>query len=805
MLAALSIVALSAIGLTRLTFDTDVLSLLPRNGRAIPAFRTFVEHFGSPDALNVVFTAPDGHAIPDYSDQIDAWIRRLGTTEGVARVDAGVADPSRQLEWLADRQLLLLDDDTLARAMRRFRGAEMRAALAARRDLLALPSPDLANLVRHDPLGLYDLLRDQLGTAQSGINLGGTGDGYVTSDSRSRLVVVHPTRPPFDTEFSRAFVGALERLRAEMSSSPADSREEEPLPPMRVEFAGGHHIAVETESVVRRESITNSVVSLALILPMLFALFRSLWLVTIGPLPAALSLAIVLGLLGLFGTTLSAAATASAAMLFGLGIDGVVLLYVVHTLAIRDNPDAGGRIDHLAGPATSMLLGMWTTAATFYGLTFVDFPSLQQLGALIGHSMMLCGVLTLALVPAALPKQSLVRQPRLLSMPALALWVERHRRKILVVAAAMTVTLGAAALGMNINPTLDRLRSVTPAASAMEQIGPKFGLPHDIYVVLQRGGDLDRLLAANERLARTIARDRPGIGFQPASALLPSATAQRNRAEALQRAALSASDVGEALDTAAEAEGFKPGTFEPFRKRLPRLLDPAARVTYEGYRVHGLLDFIGRFVQRSGSEWLIASYAAPPSDHDAEHLRRLVAEYDEEGVLTGLPLVNRELAERFTPQFLRGLAIGTLVVLVLILGAFRDWRLSLLSLVPAAVGLVWAAGVLSLARIELDLFAVFAVVTFVGIGVDYGIHLVHRYRDRRDARQATEELAPVILVAASITLLGYGTLVMSSYPPLRSIGIVSIVAVVTLAVASVILMPALLPSPPPGTPARRDA
>ena len=34
---------------------------------------------------------------------------------------------------------------------------------------------------------------------------------------------------------------------------------DEPLPPLQVEFAGGHRIAVETEAVVRRESIFNTV------------------------------------------------------------------------------------------------------------------------------------------------------------------------------------------------------------------------------------------------------------------------------------------------------------------------------------------------------------------------------------------------------------------------------------------------------------------------------------------------------------------------------------------------------------------
>ena len=45
---------------------------------------------------------------------------------------------------------------------------------------------------------------------------------------------------------------------------------------------------------------------------------------------------------------------------------------------------------------------------------------------------------------------------------------------------------------------------------------------------------------------------------------------------------------------------------------------------------------------------------------------------------------------------------------------------------------------------------------------------------------------------AAITLLGYGTLVSSSYPPLRSMGLVSIVSTISLAAASVLVLPALL-------------
>jgi predicted RND superfamily exporter protein len=50
----------------------------------------------------------------------------------------------------------------------------------------------------------------------------------------------------------------------------------------------------------------------------------------------------------------------------------------------------------------------------------------------------------------------------------------------------------------------------------------------------------------------------------------------------------------------------------------------------------------------------------------------------------------------------------------------------------------------------------------------------------------------VIVVAGLITMGGYGTLVTSSYPPLRSIGVVSVVSVVALVLASILLLPALL-------------
>jgi predicted exporter len=319
-----------------------------------------------------------------------------------------------------------------------------------------------------------------------------------------------------------------------------------------------------------------------------------------------------------------------------------------------------------------------------------------------------------------------------------------------------------------------------------------FGLPSDVYVWLQQGPVLEPLLQANEQMVARVREEAPRLTVDAASVLLPSDAAQdRSRARVRAQAPAPAT-VQATLARLASDAGFRTGTLDPFSQRLPRLLDPAQHLSFDGYGQHGLGDLVGRFVTREPDGWTLATYAFPSSITEARALERIAVERGNSGRLTGLTLVNRELAARFVPQFLRGLTIGSLVVAVMIAVTFRTWRLSLLAIVPTVAGLIWAAGLLALARIPLDLFALFAVVTFVGIGIDYGIHVVHRYRNHGDAEVAVAELAPVIVVAGLITLAGYGTLVTSSYPPLRSIGVVSAVSVLTLVAASILLLPALL-------------
>ena len=141
----------------------------------------------------------------------------------------------------------------------------------------------------------------------------------MTPDGSSRLIIAHPNRPPYDADFSRALDARLRGIAAQQN--------ETSQPPLSVEFAGGHRIAVETEAFIRRESIMNTVGALALILPLLYLLFRALgwwrWISTFSPF-----VIVVLRPLWFRRVTLSAAAPFAACSSGWCRC--VVLLYVSH-------------------------------------------------------------------------------------------------------------------------------------------------------------------------------------------------------------------------------------------------------------------------------------------------------------------------------------------------------------------------------------------------------------------------------------------------------------------------------------------
>jgi len=82
----------------------------------------------------------------------------------------------------------------------------------------------------------------------------------------------------------------------------------------------------------------------------------------------------------------------------------------------------------------------------------------------------------------------------------------------------------------------------------------------------------------------------------------------------------------------------------------------------------------------------------------------------------------------------------------------------------------------------------------IGIGSDYGIHLVHRYREKgpKDIHRIMGETGKPIVIAALTTIAAFGSMSLSAYPGLRSMGYVALLGTLYCMVATLTVLVAAL-------------
>jgi predicted exporter len=772
----------------RVSFDANVLNLLPRRSPPVQSFRTFLQDFGSLDHLYIVFAS--ANAIGDHSDLVDAYVEALRKAPEIASVDVQLFEPGKW-SYLYDRELYLLGPAGAAEALTHLRPPALDREIAHARDLLSVPSSDVKALVQQDPVGLLGLLRDRMGRQNSFAAFDPTQAGYVSKDGHSRLVIVKPAGAPFDTDFCKRLFRRLDEVEraARVSAGAADDSG-----PVSIQAAGAYRVSLEAESLIRTEGIVNTVGSLVLLLVIILLLFRTPWMMLYGVLPLALAAVLALGITGAMKGTLSPATSGAAGMLFGLGLDGVVLLYMRYLEEREAGNPAAEACRRMAGTASAVVLAQVTTAATFLALLFIDFPTLQDLGAIVGAGILLACGFTLVLLPALLSRSRTTRGGRALTASWLGDFVMRWSRAIVASSAVATVVLGAAASRLHVDMGLERLQAQTRGSLLEREVAARFSLPTDELYVLNENDRLEPLVATDARATDELAKHDPGMTVSGIGLLLPPTDVQRAISRQIRATGVSTEETAAAIRAAAERAGFRPDALGPFLQRLPRLLDPEARITYDGLIEHGFESIVSRFVVRRNGRYAAVTYLYPQHLVDFGALESTLHGVDRGLQLTGLPVINHDLSQRFPRQFLKGIALGTLAVGLLIHAVFRSIRYTLLALLPTVAGFVWSAGLLALWRVELDLFSMFAAVTCIGIAVDYGIYVLRRYTSEAggDVHAVLTRTGAAIMIACLTALVGFGSLVNSSYRPLRVFGMVSAVTLICCLAASLLLLPALL-------------
>jgi predicted RND superfamily exporter protein len=132
-------------------------------------------------------------------------------------------------------------------------------------------------------------------------------------------------------------------------------------------------------------------------------------------------------------------------------------------------------------------------------------------------------------------------------------------------------------------------------------------------------------------------------------------------------------------------------------------------------------------------------------------------------------------------------------VLLFLLLSFRNLRYTLCAVVPLLVGMIWMLGIYPLVGLKINVLNIVMIPLVIGMGIDFGIHLAHRYRLEQDIDTVYRYTGKGVFLSAATTMIGFGSLgLIGSFPSIASMGSILFFGIASCLATALIVLPALL-------------
>jgi len=798
---AAAVVAGAVLVAGRVSVETDILALVPEDDPAVAAFTTTVERFGSVDIVFAVVDAGGDENLDRALAMADAVAAELRRSELVEWVEYRLESPERAMLPLLDRALPLLPPEELDRFLDDLTAeGGRRVARRLRSELLAPQGLAAEELLRLDPAGISRFL---LGALRIG-GIGASFDpvtGYLVDPGRRYvLVLAKPTGPAQEIVFDRKLAADLERAR---EAAAAAWREEgwEGTPP-RVRFGGGHVTVLEDSRLVVRDLAVGVATSLVGVMALLAVAFGRGRVLVNAAVPLFVGLAATLGFGAVALGRLNSVTSAFAALLIGLGVDFVIVLTGRYADERSRGVEPGRAVAALGGETgAGVLLGATTTAATFLAFLITDFRGLSELGLLTGVGILLLAMAALVLLPALLARTGDAAPPRLRSFGTDRLCRAAVTRPRVVAVLALVVTAVAAAglLRLRFDDDIRNMRSSGNRGVLLRrEVMAAFGIRLTPMMVRADGATeeeaLRRARAALERIEPLV--DGENLArVDSVAALIPARARQMEAIAQIRRRVPDPAAAVRRLADALAAEGLAPEAFREGLAHLEAALSVRRPLSLAELEGTALGPLVSRYVARSPDGYSTVILCYPP----AGRWRRR-APPPLEAALRGLPgviltgpnVVSAALRRLVWRDAVWAGALGLVLVFALLAADLGGVRRALAALTPLGLGLVWMLGAMGWLGVPVNLLNIFVVTMVIGIGVDYGVHLLHRWDESGGDPEAVAETAKAVAVAALTTVVGFGSLGVSHFPGLRSVGVAATLGAVATAAAAITVLPVAL-------------
>ncbi len=608
----------------------------------------------------------------------------------------------------------------------------------------------------------------------------------------------------------------------------------------RVRLSGRGPLSQEEVSAAAQDIKLAGGVSLALLAVVLFAGFRSAWRIAACLVSLLVGLAWTFGFATVFVGQLTLLSIVFSVLFIGLGID-----FFIHA-TLRQAEETGHAPDALpgevfsraaAGSASALTLCAVSTAIGFLSFAPTEFIGMAELGLIASAGMAMAWAASFTVLPACLAlfgggRFAKPPQFRFSAADRAVAAVSRNRRTVVIAAIVLgvagavlatqarfdfnslalkdpgaesiqalldlqadgTLTPYSAAIAFD---TLEQAESARPALEALPQVAAVRS-PADLVPADQ---DLKLMLVQDAAIflwgAVNPGRPAPALTGDDRTAALNRILDQLRRlADARPALAAAATDAADALDALPpdRIADVEARLIRPLAHMLDRLRDFLSAEPFTLSDVPSSLS--DRFFAPDGG---VQIQVLPKDDlRDTAALGAFVDAVSElHPDATGRPVLEAGTGRIAVTAFLQAIAIASVAILILVLAVLRSIRHTLAVMVPLVLASLATVAFGVLAGVPFNLANIIAIPLIFGLGVDNGIHFVARTLETGDVGDVfRSSTLRAILLSAMTTMAAFSTLMLAGNPGIAGMGMLLTVAMASILVATLIVVPAILSKMP---------
>jgi uncharacterized protein len=657
----------------------------------------------------------------------------------------------------------------------------------------------------------------------------GSGNRFFSKDHKALLIIAEPRQSAMDYRFAdQVMRWTRKRIRPMTMEPEMRNSGVQAIVAGAYVYAEQEHGLIETN--IRRISLISIIGNLLLCL----LIYPRIPLLLLSLLPAGLGIVWTTGVASFYPGEVNLISLSFIAILAGLGDDQVVHFFnrvpqewakagVLNDGVLNDVTLNDAVLRTFETTGLSVVLCIVTAATATASLATASFKGLAEFGFILTVGMFMMMFHTLLTVPALMRlwwRVSKPRAPQTITFRLLP-WVARksvdfvgrHTRLVVGLGLGMFLLSLAFLPAIKLEKHFEIAGADNPAVAAQMLLSKRFGIEGSPNVLLIAGGEQE-VLGRAEKLTAGLEdyRQRGVIKsiFSPTT-LIPSARTQSERASSLAGVNFAAS--ARALEESLRENGFRVEPVQPFIDRLRELGEdqggggdpttnspitdaPITLETAAKFLPPGLLN---NNIRKTGDGSYVAAITFYGTDPDAVEVvpESVIESWQNQFgrfVEFSFDKMNRNLQRQVLHDSSRALLWTAAGILLIVYLCFRNFRVSLIVLIPIAFGIVTTFGLLLLVRHRFSFMSITAIPLIIGIGIDNGIHLVRRYQENEDNEILTiAKASGAALIQSNLTtIVGFGALMTSSFAPLVEMGLVTSLGVALALAGGLLLIPAVI-------------